>query len=144
MKNQIWSLLNYVVGSENCLAFTNSSAVNIFIISSKLISSRSSSFITRNIHDIPFFKTKHAFFKNFVFSSTIIEWNILDHRSNSFKIFRKSIVRFIRISANSLFNCHNPQKIKCITRLRLGLSHLGEDKFKHSFQDSLNPFCSCV
>ena len=46
-------------------------------------------------------------------------------------------------SANSLFNCHNPKGIKFITRLRLGLSHLREHKFKHSFQDSLNPFCSC-
>ena len=40
------------------------------------------------------------------------------------------------------FNCHNPKGIKFITRLRLGLSHLREHKFKHSFQDSLNPFCS--
>ena len=30
-----------------------------------------------------------------------------------------------------------------LTRLRLGLSHLRERKFKHSFQDSLNPICSC-
>ena len=28
-------------------------------------------------------------------------------------------------------------------RLILGLSHLRKNKFKHSFQDSLNPFCSC-
>ena len=41
------------------------------------------------------------------------------------------------------FNCRNPKGIKFITRLRLGLSHLREHKFKHSFQDSLNPFCSC-
>ena len=27
--------------------------------------------------------------------------------------------------------------------LRLGLSHLREHKFKHGFQDSLNPICSC-
>ena len=27
--------------------------------------------------------------------------------------------------------------------MRLGLSHLREHKFKHSFQDSLNPFCNC-
>ena len=30
-----------------------------------------------------------------------------------------------------------------ITRLRLGLSHLQEDKFKHNFQDTVNPLCSC-
>ena len=111
----------------------------------KLIPSRSSGYITRNIHNIPFFKTRHTFFKNSFFPSTIIEWNKLDHNirnSSSFNIFRKSILKFIRPSANSLFNCHNPKGIKFITRLRLGLSHLRERKFKHSFQDSLNPFCS--
>ena len=30
-----------------------------------------------------------------------------------------------------------------ITRLQLGLSHLRDHKFKHSFQDCLNPICSC-
>ena len=28
-------------------------------------------------------------------------------------------------------------------RLRLGLSHLREHKFKHNFQNCLNPLCSC-
>ena len=28
-------------------------------------------------------------------------------------------------------------------RLRLGLSHLREHKFKHNFQDSINPLCNC-
>ena len=28
-------------------------------------------------------------------------------------------------------------------RLRLGVSHLREHKCKHSFQDTLNPLCSC-
>ena len=96
--------------------------------------------------NIPFFKTRHSFFKNSFFPSTIIEWNNLDHNtrnSSSFNIFRRSILKFIRPSANSFFNCHNPKGIKFITRLRLGLSHLREHKFKHRFQDSLNPFCSC-
>ena len=38
----------------------------------KLIPSRSSSYVTRNIHNIPFFKTKHTFLKNFFFPSAII------------------------------------------------------------------------
>ena len=33
--------------------------------------------------------------------------------------------------------------IKLITRLRLGFSYLGEHKFKHNFQDTLNPLRSC-
>ena len=110
----------------------------------KLIPSRSSSYIIRNIHNIPFFKTRHTFLKNCFFLPTIIEWNKLDHNIRNFSslnIFRKSILKLIRPSANSLCNC--PKGIKFITRLRLGLSYLRQHKFKHSFQDSLNPFCSC-
>ena len=32
---------------------------------------------------------------------------------------------------------------KLVTRLRLGLSHLREHKFEHSFQGTLNPLCTC-
>ena len=35
------------------------------------------------------------------------------------------------------------QNRKYLTRPRFGLNHLREHKFKHSFQDTLNPFCSC-
>ena len=112
----------------------------------KLIPLRSSNYVIRNIFNIPLLKTRYTVFRSSFFQSTITEWNKLDHNirnSSSFNIFRKSILKFIRPSANSLFNCHNPKGIKFITRLRLGLSHLREHKFKHSFQDSLNPFCSC-
>ena len=44
---------------------------------------------------------------------------------------------------NGIFGCHNLIGAKLLTRLRLGLSHLWEHKFKHSFQDTLNPLCSC-
>ena len=49
----------------------------------------------------------------------------------------------MRPSPNKIFQCNNPKGIKLVTRLRLGLSHLREHKFKHSFQDTLNPLCSC-
>ena len=39
--------------------------------------------------------------------------------------------------------CHNCKEIKYLTRLRFGLSHLRQHKFRHSFQNTLNPFCSC-
>ena len=38
---------------------------------------------------------------------------------------------------------HNPHGIKLLTRLRVGLSHLREHKFRHNFQDSLDPFFNC-
>ena len=85
-------------------------------------------------------------FQEHFFPSTIIEWNKLDleiKNSESIVTFKKRILLFTRPSANRTFNCHNPREIKLLSWLRLGLSHLREHKFKHSFQDSLNPFCSC-
>ena len=89
---------------------------------------------------------KHQFFKNPCFPSTIIEWKKLDsniRNSETLNIFKSKILKFIRPTANSIFGCHNPIGVKLLTRLRLGLSHLREHKFKHSFQDTLNPLCSC-
>ena len=40
-------------------------------------------------------------------------------------------------------SCHNPKGVKLIPHLRLGLSHLREHKFKHIFQDSINPLWNC-
>ena len=88
----------------------------------------------------------HYFFKNSFFPSTVIEWNKIDkniRKSESLNIFKKSILEFIRPSQNRVYNCHNPKGIKLLTRLRVGLSHLREHKFKHSFQDTLNPICNC-
>ena len=70
-------------------------------------------------------------------------YKILKSHSESIVTFKKRILSFIRPSAKSTFNCHNPRGIKLLSRLRLGLGHLREHKFKHSLQDSLNPFCSC-
>ena len=89
---------------------------------------------------------RHDFFKKSFFPSTVIEWNKIEkniRKSESFNIFKKSILKFIRPSPNRVYNCHNPKGIKLLTRLSVGLSHLREQKFKHSFQDTLNPICNC-
>ena len=61
----------------------------------------------------------------------------------NFADFKNSILKFIRPSPNNVFNCNNHKGIRLITRLRVGMSHLREHKFKHNFQDCLNPICSC-
>ena len=63
--------------------------------------------------------------------------------TKSFLIFRNSFLKIERPMQNSIYNIHDPVGIKYLTRLRLGLSHLNEHKFRHSFQDCLNPLCSC-
>ena len=78
--------------------------------------------------------------------SVIIEWNKLDpeiQNAPSHNIFKKNILKFIRPTANNIFGCHNLKGIKYLTRLRLGLTHLHEHKFKNNFRDKLNPLCTC-
>ena len=111
-----------------------------------LIPTRRSLYSTLNIHNIHLVNTKHNFFENSLFPSTIIEWSQLDphlRKSENFSVFKSNILKFIRPSPNYVYNCHNPRGICLITRLRLGLSHLREYKFKHGFPDTLNPLCSC-
>ena len=82
----------------------------------------------------------------FFFSYTVIEWNKLDNNIRNSELvsaFKKQIIKFIRPSPNSTFNVYNPHEIKLLTRLRVGLSHLREHKFRHNFQYSLDPFCNC-
>ena len=74
------------------------------------------------------------------------EWNNLDpkiRKSKSISIFKSNILKFIRPKPNNVYYCHNPKGIELLTRLRLGLTHVREHKFKHSFQDCLNPFYLC-
>ena len=99
-----------------------------------------------NIGNIPRFNVKHNFFKNSFLPSTVIKWNNLDksiRSSESLALFKKSILQFIPPTPNRTFKCHNPIGIKLITRLRLGLCHLRDHKFKHNFLDCLNPICCC-
>ena len=114
----------------------------LFDMIPKVLSTRT----TRNYNNIPLFNVKHEYFRNSFFPSTVIEWNKLDNNirnSESVSAFKKQILKFIRPSPNSTFNVHNPHGIKLLTRLRVGLSHLREHKFRHNFQDSLDPFCNC-
>ena len=111
-----------------------------------LIPVSSRSYFTRYTKNVPSFKVRHDFFENSFFPSTAIEWNKIDkniRKSESLNIFKKTILKFIRPSQNRVYNCHNPKGMKLLTRLRVGLSHLREHKFKHSFQDTLNPICNC-
>ena len=111
-----------------------------------MIPNRHSFYSTRNTNNIHLSNTKHNFFKNSLFSSIIIQWNNVDphlRKSNSFLVFKNDILKFIRPSPYSVYNCHNPREICLITSLRLGINHLREHKFKHGFQDLLNPLCTC-
>ena len=52
-------------------------------------------------------------------------------------------MEFIRPLPNSIFDIYNPYGIKLLTRLRIGLIHLNEHKFKHGFNGTINSICIC-
>ena len=102
---------------------------------------------TRYCDNIPLLKIKHNYFRNSFFPSSIVEWNKLSREvrnSENIRIFKKRLLEFIRPSPNSIFDIYNPYGIKLLTRLRLGLSHLNEHKFKHGFNDTINPIYICA
>ena len=56
---------------------------------------------------------------------------------------QKSIFQLITPSPSSTYNYFNTKGIKHLTRVRLGLSHLRDHKFKHGLLDSVKPICCC-
>ena len=44
---------------------------------------------------------------------------------------------------NSVYGACDPDGLMLLTRLRVGLSQLRGHKFKHGFNDTINPFCPC-
>ena len=111
-----------------------------------LIPSHDHYFNFRNRNRIPNIFCRTEFFRNSFFPSVINEWNKLETgvvNSESFTIFRSTVLKSIRPTPKSIFNISNPLRIKYLTWLRLGLSHLREHKFRHHFNDTLNPLCPC-
>ena len=94
---------------------------------------------TRN-SNFPTYDCRTDCFKYPFFPSTLSDWFRLDINiriSESILLFKSRLLSFIRPNHCNIYNIFDP------TRLRLGLSHLNEHKFRHNFQDCLNPLCSC-
>ena len=104
------------------------------------------SYQLRNVKEIPVIKVKHKLFENSFFSATKTEWNDLDYSlryAPSITVFKQNNLKFIRLGPNKVFNIYNPHDLKLLTRLRLGLSHLRGNKFKHNFSACLDEICMC-
>ena len=91
---------------------------------------------TKLSYNIPPIKVRHDHFKNSFFPSV---WNKLELNIRRPNTFKEKLLKFIRPCANSIFHINNPLGIKLLIRLRQGLSHLHEHKFRHCFQDTFNP-----
>ena len=85
-------------------------------------------------------------FSNFFLPQTIREWNKLEtsiSQAPSYSVFHKALLDFIQPTANSTFGTNDVSGLELLTRLHVGFSYLRENKFKHNFQDTLNPLYPC-
>ena len=75
----------------------------------------------------------------------INKWNKLNFNieTYSFKIFKANLIKIIQPIPNPIFCIFDPLRLKLITRLWLGLSHLNEHRFNHNFNNCINPLCTC-
>ena len=93
---------------------------------------------------VPNFRTER--FKSTFSPSYSSNWNQLDpnkQMSSSIGIFKRALLSFIRPKSANVYRIHHPRGLKLLTRLQLGLSHLREHKFRHNFNDTIDPFCLC-
>ena len=88
--------------------------------------------------------------KTFFEKINLIDSNILQQSDLSITndllfghIFKNLILKFIRPKPNRISSTQNFEGLKLLTRMRLGLSHLADHKFRNNFQDCLNPSFSC-
>ena len=112
----------------------------------QLILTNNHSYTLRKPLNIPHYYCRTDTFKNSFFPNVINEWNKLHEEikcATSFSLFKASLLKMGRPHAKSTFRIDNPVGIRLLVRLRLGLSHLKEHRFRHNFADFVNPLCSC-
>ena len=108
-----------------------------------LIPKYEQTFNTRNKHLLTY-NCRTDCLKYSFFPCTLNDWLNLDvsiRNSESISVFKSRLFCFIRPAQNNIFNIFNPQGLKLLTRLHLSFSHFKEHRF--SFQECMNPVCSC-
>ena len=113
----------------------------------KLIPLKNNTYDTCSTHSVGTYFCRTNAFKYSFFPYTIWEWNKLDLQlcsKKSFEKFRNTLLKFGRPTPDLIYQINHPLGLKLFTRLRLGLSHLNEHRFKHNFKNCINLLCTCV
>ena len=80
-----------------------------------------------------------------IFSSCIKECSKLNDKIRNIESiyeFKVTIFNFIRPKENSVFDTHDANGIKVLSRLRLNFSHLNKHTFRHNFNDTVDHMCT--
>ena len=138
------NLWNLGIGLGNCVLFLKIKTTGKPKYLFEIIPKTNHLYNTRLAEDITTFYSTTDIFKYSYFPSTISEWNKLDRRiwqSTAILSFRNVLWKIGRPTPKPVYNILDPNGLKLLTRLRLGLSHLNEHKFNHNFKECVNPLC---
>ena len=112
----------------------------------KLIPLKNNTRDIRSTHSVStYYCTIHVFKYSF-FHYTIWEWNKLDFQprnAESFKKFRNTLLKLGWPTPDVICEVLHPLYLKLLTRSSLGLSHHNKHRFKHNFENCINPLCTC-
>ena len=107
---------------------------------SQQIPENNTSYTTKRVQKVKsLFSRQKQTFSNII-SFPQLQWNGI----RLMLIFVTRLLKFIRSEPNQMFNVDCSKELKFLSRIRLGLSHLPDHKFRHNFQDCINPISSCV
>ena len=84
---------------------------------------------TRNTDQVETYYCRIDSFKNSFFPYTIIDWDKCDidvHKSKSYAIFWNTLLKLGRPNQCAIYSINNLVRLKLLTHLWLGLSHLNE------------------
>ena len=100
----------------------------------------------RSTNVLPSILCRNQRFKDSFYPDAIEKWNDIGVEFRSIEKlsdFKTAYLNLIRPPRKDIFNIHNPDGIKRIYQLRVGLSPLLSHKNKHKFKDTPSPSCSC-
>ena len=97
-------------------------------------------------NDLYKFRCRNRRFQNSFYPDAVKSWNNLGPEiRNIDKIskFKEAVIKTIQPQKRSIFNVHDPNGIRHIYQLRVGLSPLRAHKKRHNFIDTPDDICRC-
>ena len=107
-----------------------------------------------HLHELPYsFRARAAIgqiyartdkYKSTFYPHCLAEWENIDPETRnapSLGVFKAKLNKIIRPTPKQVFGIHDPKGLATLTQLRVGLSALNFHKFRHNFNDTLNPMC---
>ena len=103
-------------------------------------------FGTRNDNDLHSMKCRTNSFMNSFYPHSVKIWNEIGpalRQAPSLSIFKCNILKLIRPRKKNVFNIHDPEGVKRLFHLRVGLRPLKHHKKRHNFIDTPSDICLC-